>query len=170
MDENHPVDVINYKPLILHFLDKFRIPTSDLDDLVQETYVRALRNYNGGYSSKYIEVVTTCVSIDYLRRKKRDGNKHEKFEEEINQNLHCAIRTENMEIFRRQELLEEVLSKQNKKTQEIINARIEGHSFKEISKTVGCNENTAKVKFFRFKASVKKECGVRKVGKENTCS
>ena len=137
------------EPALRAYLQK-RFPTlPDHDDLVQETYVRTLRAYEGGrvtHAKAFLFTTARNAAIDFFRR--RRGQDHR----EISETSAMPVLDEAPGIGevieheqRLEVLLEAILALPDRCRQVMMLRHLDGLAYKEIAERLGISPETVKV-------------------------
>lgn len=153
--EKHSQDIYKY---LLHLTHD---PTQS-EDLLQETFVKAISSigrFKGNSSIKtWLFGIARNLWLQGLRGERHTLEYNDLLE------IYVADNIEN-DFIKRQIITRvyELLSQKDDRTQKVVNMRIEGFSYTEISEAIGISENSARVIYFRTKKwieSVIKEEGL----------
>ncbi len=138
-----------YEPALRAYLQKRFPALPDHDDLVQETYVRTLRAYEGGrvtHAKAFLFTTARNAAIDLFRR--RRGQTHE----EISDVTVMPLLEESPGIAEAQEreqrldaLLEAILALPERCRQVMMLRHLDGLAYKEIAERLGISPETVKV-------------------------
>ncbi len=138
-----------YEPALRAYLQKRFPALPDHDDLLQETYVRTLRAYEGGrvtHAKAFLFTTARNAAIDLFRR--RRGKDHEEISElsalpaldESPGISEVLEREHRLEI-----LLEAILSLPERCRQVMMLRHLDGLAYKEIAERLGISSETVKV-------------------------
>jgi RNA polymerase sigma-70 factor (ECF subfamily) len=141
--------VLPHEPALRAYLMK-RFPTlPDHDDLVQETYVRTLRAYEGGRvacARAFLFTTARNAAIDLFRRRRWRAH------EELSEDTALPVLDEAPEIgeslerdHRLEVLLEGILALPERCRQVMMLRHLDGLSYKEIAARLGISPETVKV-------------------------
>ena len=138
-----------YEPALRAYLQKRFPALPDHDDLLQETYVRTLRAYEGGrvtHAKAFLFTTARNAAIDFFRR--RRGQDHS----EISEVSAMPVLEESpgvgevMEHEQRLEvLLEAILALPERCRQVMMLRHLDGLAYKEIAERLGISPETVKV-------------------------
>jgi RNA polymerase sigma factor (sigma-70 family) len=124
------------------------------EDLLSETFIAAisaLRNFKGKSSIKtWLFSIARNLWISRLRKEKPTLEYNDFLGLYISDSM--AEGLINKEIAKR---IQDLLSEKDNRTQKIVNMRIEGFSYREISDSLNISESTARVIDFRTKKWIK---------------
>ena len=138
-----------YEPALRAYLQKRFPALPDHDDLVQETYIRTLRAYEGGrvtHAKAFLFTTARNAAIDLFRR--RRGLAHESISEITALPLldETPSASETLEQERRLEfLLEAILALPERCRQVMMLRHLDGLAYKEIAERLGISPETVKV-------------------------
>ncbi len=138
-----------YEPALRAYLQKRFPALPDHDDLLQETYVRTLRAYEGGrvtHAKAFLFTTARNAAIDLFRR--RRGHDHEEITEIAALPVldeppgvgEASEREQRLEI-----LLEAILALPERCRQVMILRHLDGLAYKEIADRLGISPETVKV-------------------------
>ena len=138
-----------YEPALRAYLQKRFPALPDHDDLVQETYVRTLRAYEGGrvtHAKAFLFTTARNAAIDLIRR--RRGHDHDGFSEisampvlDESPGIGEALEREQ----RLDVLLEAILALPERCRQVMMLRHLDGLAYKEIAVRLGISPETVKV-------------------------
>jgi len=148
--------VNDYIRLVYFFAKKSLYQEEDVDDTVQETFLKAMKKYNQftfkseGELKSWLLTICRHLITDQMRTKKKtvsiEQNNIELFAEDDVENLMDAEITHDKDIKK----VKKELLKLKPAEQEIIRLRIvEEMDFKEIATALGTKEAAVKMRFYR---------------------
>ena len=143
------VHVQPYEPALRAYLQKRFPALPDHDDLVQETYVRTLRAYEGGrvtHAKAFLFTTARNAAIDLFRR--RRGQDHQEISEDTAMPLLDESPGVGEAIEREQRLealLEAILALPERCRQVMMLRHLDGLAYKEIAERLGISPETVKV-------------------------
>jgi RNA polymerase sigma-70 factor (ECF subfamily) len=152
-----------YQPLIFSILHKYERDAHLVEDLAQETFIkawRALDQFDGRAPfSHWLSRITVNVALDHLRKRKRVKN--ETALEDLGEDTLDWLRNEDehsdLEAGQAREVLEIALQKLSPEEQLVITLQeIEGKSLNEISALMGTSGVATRVRAFRARKKLKK--------------
>ena len=149
--------VNDYIRLVYFFAKKSLYQEEDVDDTVQETFLKAMKKYNQftfkseGELKSWLLTICRHLITDQMRTKKKtvsiEQNNIELFAEDDVENLMDAEITHDKDIKK----VKKELLKLKPAEQEIIRLRIvEEMDFKEIATALGTKEAAVKMRFYRI--------------------
>ncbi|MBC7366583.1 MAG: RNA polymerase sigma factor [Undibacterium sp.] len=137
------------EPALRAYLQKRFPALPDHDDLLQETYVRTLRAYEGGrvtHARAFLFTTARNAAIDLFRRRRAQ------IHEEISETTALMIIDENPGLAESQEreqrldlLLEAILALPERCRQVMMLRHLDGLAYKEIAVRLGISPETVKV-------------------------
>ncbi|MBC8590914.1 RNA polymerase sigma factor [Wansuia hejianensis] len=143
-----------YKDDIYRFLLSLTHDPSLSEDLLSETFVNAITsigNFKGQSSIKtWLFSIARNLWLQKLRKARKTIEYNDLLELYVSETMDDRLITKE-----KAERIKILLSQKDKRTQKIINMRIEGYSFSEISKEVNITESSARVIDFRIKKWIK---------------
>lgn len=143
-----------YKDDIYRFLLSLTHDPSLSEDLLSETFVNAITsigNFKGQSSIKtWLFSIARNLWLQKLRKARRTIEYNDLLELYVSETMDDRLITKE-----KAERIKILLSQKDKRTQKIVNMRIEGYSFSEISKEVNITESSARVIDFRIKKWIK---------------
>jgi RNA polymerase sigma-70 factor (ECF subfamily) len=138
-----------HEPALRAYLSKRFPALPDHDDLVQETYVRTLRAYEGGrvtHAKAFLFTTARNAAIDLFRR--RRGQNHEEISEltampvlDESPDIGAALEREQ----RLDALLEAILALPERCREVMMLRHLDGLAYKEIAERLGISPETVKV-------------------------
>lgn len=155
--------VKNYIKLVYFFAKKSLYQHEDVDDIVQETFLRAMKKYNQftfkseGELKSWLLTICRHLITDKIRTQKKtvsiEQNNIELFDQHDIEDLLDAEITHEKDIKK----IKEQLLKLKPAEQEIIKLRIvEEMNFREITIALGSKEPAIKMQFYRAIIKLKK--------------
>lgn len=143
-----------YKDDIYRFLLSLTHDPSLSEDLLSETFVNAITsigNFKGQSSIKtWLFSIARNLWLQKLRKARKTIEYNDLLELYVSETMDDRLITKE-----KAERIKILLSQKDKRTQKIVNMRIEGYSFSEISKEVNITESSARVIDFRIKKWIK---------------
>jgi RNA polymerase sigma-70 factor (ECF subfamily) len=152
-----------YQPLIFSICHRYERDTHLVEDLAQETFVKAwkaLNQYDGRAPlSHWLSKIAVNVALDHLRKRKRVQN--ETPIEDLGEDALDWLKNENehsdLEANQAREILEIALQKLSPEERMVITLQeIEGKSINEISALMGASGVATRVRAFRARKKLKK--------------
>lgn len=143
------VHVQPYEPALRAYLQKRFPALPDHDDLIQETYVRTLRAYEGGrvtHAKAFLFTTARNAAIDLFRR--RRGVDHEEISELSAMPLLDEAPDARATLEREQRLdalIEAIIALPERCRQVMMLRHLDGLSYKEIAERLGISPETVKV-------------------------
>jgi RNA polymerase sigma factor (sigma-70 family) len=142
-------EVQPHEPALRAYLQKRFPALPDHDDLLQETYVRTLRAYEGGrvtHARAFLFTTARNAAIDLFRR--RRGQQHEEISEVtalplIDESPNLAETQEREHLL--EVLLEAILALPERCRQVMMLRHLDGLAYKEIAGRLGISPETVKV-------------------------
>lgn len=152
-----------YQGLVFSILHRYERDAHLIEDLAQETFVKAWRALNqfDGRSpfSHWLSRITVNVALDHLRKRKRVQN--EMALDDLGEDALEWLRNENehsdLETSQAREILEIALQKLSPEERLVITLQeIEGKSLNEIAALTGSSPVAVRVRAFRARKKLKK--------------
>lgn len=152
-----------YSDEIFNFLI-YRIGHADVDDLVQEVFIRAINGFEqfkGESKPKtWLYSIARNIAIDEIRRRNRKKSKSlvsletsEELSTDITPELILGLKEENKELY------EAIQSLKSNYRDVIILRGIRGISVKETSEILSWNEKKTRLTYYRAKLALQKRLG-----------
>lgn len=145
---------MQYKQDIYRYLLHLTKNPTLSEDLLQETYTKAIVSivdFQGKSSVKtWLFSIARHLWLQNLRRSKQEIEYTDFLGIYMQDNLPERLITR--EIVTR---IEDVLRERDQRTQKIVQMRIEGYSYAEISESIGVSESSARVIDFRTKKAIR---------------
>lgn len=149
-----------YYSLIYNLIRKIIKDEDDIDDLVQETFIKvynALPNYQFNFNfSSWIYKIASNNCIDFIRRKKLNFVYIDKNDENEDDEYKFDIKDPNftpeeqLQVKERSQILKEAIKKLPKNYQQVLYLRHEEElDYKEISERLNIPLGTVKIHLFR---------------------
>ena len=138
-----------YEPALRAYLQKRFPALPDHDDLLQETYIRTLRAYEGGrvtHAKAFLFTTARNAAIDLFRR--RRGHNHDELSDVAAMPILDDTPGVNESIEREKRLdvlLEAILALPERCRQVMMLRHLDGLSYKEIAVRLGISPETVKV-------------------------
>lgn len=143
-----------YKDDIYLYLISLTCNPTLSEDLLSETFVNAItsiRNFKGQSSVKtWLFSIARNLWLQKLRKEKPTTSYNDLLGLYISENM-----VEQLITSETADRIKNLLSKKDKRTQKIVNMRVEGYSYAEIAQEVGVSESSARVINFRAKKWIK---------------
>ena len=139
-----------YKPTIWFTVYNVVKNTDVADDITSVVFTKAyekLQTYVNHISFEmWLKTIAVNSSIDFIRRTKKEQLNAYTDDENCTIQLKEAERSPEEELIMQEKIkvIQEVLPTMKKKYRDLIQARIEGLSYKDISEKLAINENTVK--------------------------
>lgn len=152
-----------HQPLVFTILHRYERDSHLLEDLAQETFVKAwkaLGQFDGRAPfSHWLSRIAVHVALDHLRKRKRVHNEigFDDLGEEALEWLHGDGDGKDLEANQAREILEMAMQKLSAEERLVITLQeIEGKNVEEIAVLMGCSNVATRVRAFRARAKLKK--------------
>ncbi len=160
--------VNKYRTRVFSLVAK-RIPTNDIEDVAQESFVRAFKNLNTFSQKKpfgnWLSIITLRTCCDYWRKTARrkeftapaDDSEHLKWLELVATDMASEQHTHNVSRKDIRELLNWTLEKLSSEDRTLIEMiYFEGHTMKEAAEVLEWGSSKTKVRAMRARSKMRK--------------
>lgn len=156
------IQLIEYRSILKNLAYKFTNNPDDIQDLVQETLLRALKNidqflHNPRIISWLFVIMKNIYINHYRRRKQQYMYENQKVNEYYDRGCFEPFTENTVEKSLALKDVQQVLNKLPKEHKEMFDYYLEGYRYKELSERYGIPEGTIKSRIFFIRKNLQKK-------------